>query len=145
MPVPNSLPLVASLHRPLDSALIGSRQEEDRQPVLRLVPAPAEPPARAVSRPGLVFKEVVRANLHAAAQHAILGHKAPSFRECPHASCRNASNLVPYPVVVEAGVTDADLEEIFQRVIPAALEKAAASPGPIRITPEWRNELAFVF
>ena len=137
---PNSLPHVASLHRPLVPVLIGSRQEEESEPAARLAPAPA----RAETRPGLAFKAVVRANLHAAAQHAILGHKAPSFRECPHASCRNASNLVPYPVVVEAGVTDADLEEIFQRVVPAALERAAASPGPIRITPEWRNELVFV-
>jgi hypothetical protein len=144
MLVPNSPSHVTSLHHPLDPALIGSRQEEEREPAVRRAPAPAEPQVRAMSRPGLAFKAVVRANLHAAAQHAILGHKAPSFRECPHASCRNASNLVPYPVVVEAGVTDADLEEIFQRVVPAALEKAAASPAPIRITPEWRNELAFV-
>ncbi len=121
--------LVASL---LDPALLGGQQKAE---LAR--PAPAEPsPARAETRPGPDFKEVVRANLHAAAEHAMLGHKAPSFRECPHPSCRNASNMVPYPVVWQAGVTDADLEEIFQRVVPAALEKAASSPSPMRMEME---------
>lgn len=133
MPVPNRPSLVAS---PLDPALIDGKQKTERGPAARPAPAPAGPPVEAETQPGLNFKEVVRANLHAAAQHAILGHKARSFRECPHSSCRNASNLVPYPVVVERGVTDADLEEIFQRAVPAALEKAASNPAPFPMVSE---------
>ena len=139
MSAPNRPSVAASL---LNPALIGGRQEAERNPAARPAPAPAEQPAKAEPLP-VNFKEVVRANLHAAAQHAMLGHKAPSFRECKHVSCRNASNLVPYPVVVEAGVTDEDLDEIFQRVVPAALEKAASSPAPIhpfRAAPEWPDE-----
>ena len=140
MPVPTRPSLVASL---LDPALLGGQQETERNPATR--PAQGEPqPATAAPRTGPEFKEVVRANLHAAAQHAMLGHKAPTFRECPHASCRNASNMVPYPVVWEAGVTDADLDEIFQRVVPAALEKAASSPSPIRVESEGPDEPAFL-
>lgn len=146
MPVPNSLSPVASLHRPLASALIGSRQEEERKPVAQPVPAPvqAEPPVRTETRPAVDFTEVVRANLHAAAQHAILGHEGPSFRECSRPSCRNASNLIPYPVVVEASVTDADMMEIFQRIVPAALEEVASSPSPARMAPELQDEPAFI-
>jgi hypothetical protein len=140
MPAPTRPSLEASF---LDPALLGGKQQAERNPVVR--PAPAEPPpASAETRPGPDFKDVVRANLHAAAQHAMLGHKAPSFRECPHASCRNASNMVPFPVVLEASVTDADLDEIFQRVVPAALEKAASSPSLMRVEPEWPEEPAFI-
>ena len=79
MPIPNLPSLAASL---LGSSLLGGRKEAERGPALR--PAPAEPlPASAETQSGPDFKEVVRANLHAAAQHAMLGHKAPSFRECP--------------------------------------------------------------
>ena len=141
MPAPNRPSPPAGL---LDPALIHGRQKAERDPALRPAPAPAEPPASAETRPGLDFKEVVRMNLHAAAQHAMLGHKAPSFRECPHTSCRNASNMVPYPVVWEAGVTDADLDEIFQRVVPAALEKAASSSSPLRRDPEEADDPALI-
>jgi hypothetical protein len=138
--VPTRSSLVASL---LNSPRLGGKQEAERGPAVR--PAPAEPrPASVETRPGLDFKQIVRMNLHAAAQHAMLGHKAPTFRECPYPSCRNASNMVPYPVVVEAGVTDADLDEIFERVVPAALEKAASSPSPVRTEPEWPDEPAFI-
>ena len=65
------------------------------------------------------------------------GHKALSFRECSRPSCRNASNLIPYPAVVEKGVTDADLEVIFQRAVTSALEEVAANPLSV---PEWWNE-----
>ena len=144
MPVPNRLSPAAGS---LDAALLDGKQKAERDPARR--PAPGEPsPASTTARHGPDFKEVVRANLHAAAQHAMMGHKAPSFRECPHAACQNASNMVPYPVVVEAGVTDADLDEIFQRVVPAALEKAASSPSPIRMEmepePEWPDDPAFL-
>jgi hypothetical protein len=145
MPVPTSLSLVASLQSPLNPALIGGRQEEER-PAASPAPVPAPISARAEpveTGPAVDFKEIVRANLEAAAQHAILGHEAPSFRECSRPSCRNASNLIPYPVVVEASVTETDLEEIFQRIVPAALEEAVSSPSPVRMAPEWQNEPAF--
>lgn len=146
MPVPNSLSLETSLLRPLDSALIGGRQEEERAPAA--LPAPAQAQAETVepaeTRPAVDFKEVVRANLHAAAQHAILGHEGPSFRECSRPSCRNASNLIPYPVTVEASVTEADMEEIFQRIVPAALEEVVSSPSPVRMAPEPRAEPVYI-
>lgn len=135
MPVPNRSSLVASV---LDPTLLGGKRKAQR--------TPAEPPRAPIETapPVLDFKEVVRANLHAAAQHAMLGHKAPSFRECSNLLCRNASNMVPYPVVLEAGVTDADLEEIFQRVVPAALEKVASSPAPAQAEPEWPDDPKFL-
>jgi hypothetical protein len=72
------------------------------------------------------------------------GHKASSFRECSRPSCRNASNLIPYPVVIEPGVTDTDLEAIFQRVVTAALEEVASNPVSVEVAPEWWNESVFV-
>lgn len=138
--VPNRSSLVAGL---LDSPPLGGKQKSERGPAVR--PAAAEPsPASAESQPTLDFKQVVRMNLHAAAQHAMLGHRAPSFRECPNPRCRNASDMVPYPVMVKAGVTDADLDEIFQRIVPAALEKAASSSSPAPAEPEWPDEPAFL-
>lgn len=140
MPVPNRSSLAAGVP---DPTLLGGKQKAQRAPAVHS--APAESP-RISPETGAVldFKEVVRANLHAAAQHAMLGHKAPSFRECSNLLCRNASNMVPYPVVVEAGVTDADLEEIFQRVVPAALEKVASSPAPAQAEPEWPDDPKFL-
>lgn len=113
MLVPNSPPPVATLHRPLDPALAGSRQEDKFGPVAHPAPAQAETPVSAETQPGPDFKEIVRANLQADSQHATLGHEGPSFRECSRPSCRNASNLIPYPVVVEA---------------------------PVRVEPEWPDD-----
>ena len=142
MPVPNSPSLVASLLRSLDPSLIGIRHEDEPGPALRPVPAPAELPSEAQAGPD--FKATVRANIHAAAQHVMRGHKAASFRECSRPSCRNASNLIPYPVVVEAGASDADLEAIFQRVVTAALEEVAANPIAVDTASGGWNEPAFV-
>ena len=144
MLLPNSSSLAASLDRPLDLALIGSRQAKDRAPAAHPAPAQAEPPVSAETRSDLDFKEVVRANLHAASQHAILGHESPNFRECSRPSCRNASNLIPYPVVLESGVTEADLQEIFQQIVPAVLEDTVSSPSPVRTAPEWQGEPGFI-
>jgi hypothetical protein len=138
MPVPNSPSLVASLLRSLDPALIGIRHEEEPGPAMRPVPAPAEAQA------GPDFKATVRANIHAAAQHVMRGHKAASFRECSRPSCRNASNLIPYPVVVKAGATDAELEAIFQRVVTAALEEVATHPIAAETSHGGWDEPAFV-
>ncbi len=142
MPVPNSPSLVASLLRALDPALIVSRQNAEYSPAMR--PAPVKPSASAEAQSGLEFKAVVRANIHAAAQHVLRGHKALSFRECSRPSCRNASNLIPYPVVVEPGATDAELEEVFQRVVTAALEEVASNLVSVQAVPEWWSEPVFV-
>jgi hypothetical protein len=141
MPVPNSQSLVASLLSRLDPSLIGGRQEEEQSPAVRPTPVSTEPTgAETQSAPD--FKTVVRANLRAAAQHILRGHTGRSFRECSRPACRNASNLIPYPVVVKPGVTDADLEAIFQRVVTTALEEMAADPA--QPAPEWMEEPAFV-
>src|SRR5688572_31404435 len=100
MSVPTSPSPVASFHRPLDPVLIGGMQEETRVPAAP--PAPVLAPVDPLEAPsGPDFKEIVRANLQAAAQHAALGHEGPNFRECSRPSCRNASNLIPFPVAVE--------------------------------------------
>jgi hypothetical protein len=140
MSIPNSPSFVASLLRSLDPALIGRQEEEDFIPSER--PASAELSAEAQTGPD--FKSIVRANLRAAAQHVMRGHKAASFRECSRPSCRNASNLIPYPVFIEPGVTDTELEAIFQRVVTAALEEVAANPVSVETPPEWWNEPAFI-
>jgi hypothetical protein len=150
MSVPISMSFAASLDRPLDSALIGSRLEEERHPAAlpAPIPVPVQVPVHQAepleTQSGPDFKEIVRANLQAAAQHAMLGHEGPSFRECSRPSCRNASNLIPYPVVVEATVTEADMEEIFQRIVPAAMEEAASNSSAIRTAPEWQDDQAFI-
>jgi hypothetical protein len=145
MPVPNSPSFVASLLRSLDPAPIGSRQEEEEISLAtRPARASVEPSASAETQPGPDFRATVRANLRAAAQHVMRGHKTSSFRECSRPSCRNASNLIPYPVVIEPGVTDTDLETIFQRVVTAALEEVAFNPVSVETTPEWWNEPAFI-
>lgn len=146
MSVPTSPSLVEIRPHLLEPALIGDRQEAERGPAAHPAQAQvqAEPPVKAETRPSLDFKEVVRANTRAAAQHTILGHKAPSFRECSHPSCQNASNLIPHPVVMEGGVTDADLEEIFQRIVPAALEEAVSTRSQARTASESQGEPAFV-
>ena len=140
MPVPNSHSFVASLLRSLDPALIGRQEEEDFIPPGR--PASAELSAGTEVQTGPDFKSIVRANLRAAAQHVMRDHKAASFRECSRPSCRNASNLIPYPVLIEPGVTDTELEAIFQRVVTAALEEVAANPALIETG--WEDPL-FVF
>ena len=138
MPVPNRPSLLASL---LDPSVFIGGQEAGRDPAaMRPAPAPAEPSSEA--GPGLDFRAVVRANLRAAARHVMRSHRGPSFRQCSRPSCRNASDLIPYPVVVEAGVTDAELEALFQRVVTAALEEVAANPALIETG--WEDPL-FVF
>ena len=145
MLIPNNPSLVASILRPFIPALTGRGLEDEYRPVERPAPAQVEPPpVSAETQPSLEFKAVVRANLHAAAQHVTLGHKGPSFRECSRPSCRNASNLIPYPVVVEPDVTEAELEAILQRLVSAALEEIAANPVLVQMAPEWGHELALV-
>ena len=135
MPVTNSRPLVTNLLR---SELIAGGQGGEDSPAMH--PAPDKPkPISGEAQLSPELKPILRATLRAASQHVMRGHKTPSFRECSRPSCRNASNLIPYPVVVEKGVTDADLEVIFQRVVTAALEEVAAHPLSGQ-TPEWWNQ-----
>ena len=143
MPVPNSPLWVANLLGSPGPELIVSRPGGEDSPALRLAPA-RQMPTSGETQPGSEFKSIIRANLHAASQHILRGHKARSFRECSRPSCRNASNLIPHPVLVEKGVTekgvtDADLEVISQRVITAVLEEVAANPLSGR-TPDGWNE-----
>ena len=135
MRVPNSSFLVANLLHP---EMIVSRQGDEDD--LDVRPASSKPMSTSgETQPGPEFKSIIRANLRAASQHVMRGHKALSFRECSRPSCRNASNLIPLPLGVEKGVTDVDLEVIFQRAITAALEEVAARPLSTRM-PEWWNE-----
>lgn len=85
-----------------------------------LVPAAEPPLASDEAGSDLNFLRIVRANLHAAALHAEMGHEALTFRECSHSACRDAVKLVP-SLDVEPGMTDAGLGAIFQR----ALERCA--------------------
>lgn len=133
MPIPDRPSLLIRL---LDPTLLVGRQEVERDPAAaRPAPVPAEEPSSssAEARSGPEFKAIVRANLHAAARHVLRNHRGPSFRECSRPSCRNASDLLPYPVVVEEGATDAELEVAFQRVVTAALEEVAADPASIQM------------
>jgi hypothetical protein len=82
------------------------------------------------------FVEIVRANLHAAAQHMALGHEGPSFRECSRASCRDAKNLIPSLEGME-GATDAELEAVLDRVL-ETLDETLAAAETTRKLPEAR-------
>ena len=141
MPAPSRPSLLASL---LDPTLLIGRQEVESDPAPTR-PAPAEPPSSSAEvRPSLDFKAVVRANLRAAARHILRNHPGPSFRECLRPSCRNANDLIPYPAVVKPGVTEAELEAIFQRVVTAVLEELAANPAAIETAFEDWDDPAFI-
>lgn len=112
----------AKNYRRLDFLLIGASLEEERGPVVVQAPAAAPKPSREVRMDlGPQFRAILRLNLRAAAQHVSLGHEAPNFRQCSHACCRDADNLVPYLVPADLGITDAEMDAIFDRAS-AALE-----------------------
>ncbi len=69
-----------------------------------------------------LFLTTLRANLHAAARHAALGHTGPSFRECPGPACREASKLIPELDPTQQAATDAELDAILDDVL-ASLER----------------------
>jgi len=83
-----------------------------------------EPPPSRIDRPGLpgVFLQTLRANLHASARHAVLGHTAGSFRKCSSAACREAADLIPEIDPVHFATTDAQLDAILGEVL-ADLER----------------------
>ena len=105
-------------------------------PVAEAVPVPeTESPAIEVGA-GLAdgFVAVLRANLQAASLHAALGHEGPSFRQCSLSACLDATNLIPCLEHVEAGVTDAELNAIFDRLL-AALETGLPAAAATRTRP----------
>ena len=88
-----------------------------------LAPAPA--PEVAASR-DVLFLDALRANLHAAARHAALGHTATSFRECSGPACMEAARMLPEIDPNQAAATDAELEAILDEVL-TTLEKEGTS------------------
>ena len=78
------------------------------------------------------FIALLRANLHAAAQHAAMGHEGPSFRACARPSCIDAAKLIPQLEELEAAATDAELDEVLDRVLAALEESLPARPRVAR-------------
>ena len=78
------------------------------------------------------FVALLRANLHAAAQHAALGHEGRSFRACARPSCIDAAKLIPQLEELEAAATDAELDEVLDRVLAALEESLPARPRVAR-------------
>ncbi|MEA2561055.1 MAG: hypothetical protein QOH06_2559 [Acidobacteriota bacterium] len=72
-----------------------------------------------------LFLDTLRANLHAAARHAALGHAGPSFRECHGPACIEAAKLLPELDPAEAA-TDAELDAILDQVM-TSLEREGTS------------------
>lgn len=70
-------------------------------------------------KPGFrgAFLDTLRANLNAAARHAVLGHTGPSFRECSGPACREAAILIPEMDPVQGAATDAELDAIVDEVL----------------------------
>ena len=64
-----------------------------------------------------LFLGTLRANLHAAARHAALGHTGLSFRECSGPACREAANLIPELDPAQGAATDAELDAILDEVL----------------------------
>ena len=86
---------------------------------LELVPSLAQTTPEAVIEGRLhgLFLDTFRANLHAAARHASLGHVATSFRECHGPACIEATNLIPELDPAQGAATDAELEAILDQVL----------------------------
>lgn len=76
--------------------------------------------------PDGLFLATLRANLHAAARHAALGHVGSSFRECPGPACREAAKLIPELDPIQGAATDAELDAILDEVL-TRLEREGTS------------------
>ena len=89
-------------------------------------------PSRTVAVPEIrsgsdgLFLTTLRANLHAAARHAALGHVGPSFRECTGPACREAAKLIPELDPDQGAATDAELDAILDDVL-TSLEREGTS------------------
>lgn len=93
-------------------------------PVSRIEPTLADIEAQMGSH----FASILRENLRAASHHTARGHESILFRDCPHPRCCDAANLIPHLPRAEAGAaTDADLNEIFERVLTALDSGSAAA------------------
>ena len=86
---------------------------------VELIPslAQATPEALVEGRSDVLFLDTLRANLHAAARHAALGHAGPSFRECRGPACIEAAKLLPDLDHAEGAATDAELDAILDQVL----------------------------
>ncbi|HEX6861676.1 MAG TPA: hypothetical protein VF414_02615 [Thermoanaerobaculia bacterium] len=84
------------------------------------------PVPEATASPDDLFLTTVRANLHAAARHAALGHAGPSFRECAGPACREAAKLIPELDPDQGAATDAELDAILDDVL-TSLEREGTS------------------
>jgi hypothetical protein len=93
----------------------------DRMTPTSPVPRIAPPLAGVEAQVDGDLAAILRENLRAAGQHAARGHEDPSFRDCRHAACRDAANLIPYLPGVKLGATDAELHVVSKQVL-AALE-----------------------
>lgn len=69
------------------------------------------------SEPDGLFVETLRANLHAAARHAALGHTGLSFRECRGPACMEAAKLIPELDPAQGAATDAELDAILDDIL----------------------------
>ena len=78
------------------------------------------------------FIALLRANLHAAAQHAAMGHEGPSFRGCTRPSCQDAARLIPQLEELEQAPTDAELDMVLDRVLAALEQSLPEAPRKIR-------------
>lgn len=84
-----------------------------------LVPPVAQtaPEALVEARLDAMFLDTLRANVHASARHAALGHTGPSFRECSGAACREAAKLLPDLDPGQGSATDAEMLAILAEVL----------------------------
>lgn len=78
------------------------------------------------------FVALLRANLHAASQHVAMGHEGASFRGCTRPCCIDAARLIPQLEELEAAATDAELDQILDRVL-AALEQSLPEAPAARV------------
>lgn len=83
---------------------------------LEAKPAPAPVPEVEAGR-DVLFLDTLRANLHAAARHAALGHTGPSFRECSGPACMEAAKMLPELDPIQRVATDAELDSILDQVL----------------------------
>jgi hypothetical protein len=125
MVVPNPQALTLYDPRPFDVTLIDVTPEDKGERAVLAKTQVAPPPVAAKPEPepqsSPNSQAIVRANLRAAAQHAALGHEGRSFRECSHATCQNASNLIPHLVALEQEMTAAEPSPVFDQT-PGLLE-----------------------
>ena len=112
--------LSPSALRFLGNLPVDATPKVERAP-LRIVPQP-----EVETGSDSLFLEALRANLHAAARHAALGHKGPSFRECSGPACVEAANMLPELDPTQGAATDAELEAILDEVL-TSLEREGTS------------------